>query len=165
MPFVLPEDAFEVTYRDEVGLISSSSFATRDGITYFNCIPRYPIFGGWNSSFEIHYKLPVSGKLHKTPNGSYIFRTKIAQLALDAFTSNFKISVMVPETAKLKYLFYNFYRILGHNYNRFGFSSSILSERSNFGIFNSQIIEVSSQKLTDDLLKDELEVENKFFMF
>ena len=100
MPFVLPPDAYDVTYRDEVGLISSSSFENYQGMTTFHCRPRYPIFGGWNSSFEIHYKVPIGSRLHKTPSGAHFIKMKMGQLALDALTSAFKINVVLPETSK-----------------------------------------------------------------
>lgn len=105
MPFILPSDAYDVTYRDEVGLISTSDFIEHEGMTIFNCRPRYPVFGGWASSFEIHYKLPIADRLHKTKSGVHYVELKVGQLALDAITSSFKMDIVLPETSKYNVCF------------------------------------------------------------
>ncbi|KGG50649.1 ribophorin I family protein [Mitosporidium daphniae] len=152
MPFILPSDAYDVTYRDEVGLISTSDFIEHEGMTIFNCRPRYPVFGGWASSFEIHYKLPIADRLHKTKSGVHYVELKVGQLALDAITSSFKMDIVLPETSKL----------LAHNYNKIGFKTSILTFRTNLGIFDSPVIQITSNNVLDDLLGDEIKIEFEY---
>lgn len=62
----LPRRAFGLEYFDEIGNISSST-ASRQGAgpayTSMNIEPRFPLFGGWKTDFQIQYHTPIRNML------------------------------------------------------------------------------------------------------
>jgi hypothetical protein len=61
----IPLDANSVYYRDELGNISTSmvrALSGANGLTGLTVelFPRYPLFGGWQISFQTGYRLPLT---------------------------------------------------------------------------------------------------------
>ncbi|KAH7827450.1 putative dolichyl-diphosphooligosaccharide-protein glycosyltransferase subunit 1 precursor [Monocercomonoides exilis] len=56
----VPPTAQEFSYRDGIGNISSSSVYTSPVVTRLNLQPRFPIYGGWHTTFYVEYYLPWS---------------------------------------------------------------------------------------------------------
>ncbi|THU69334.1 hypothetical protein C4D60_Mb08t13340 [Musa balbisiana] len=63
--FRLPPRAHSIYYRDEIGNISTSHFWGDSRKTQLEIEPRFPIFGGWKTSFTIGYGLPLQDFLFK----------------------------------------------------------------------------------------------------
>ena len=51
-------------YRDEIGNISTSNLYETDESVDFEIRPRYPLFGGWKTSYYIGYNLPSYNYLY-----------------------------------------------------------------------------------------------------
>jgi oligosaccharyltransferase complex subunit alpha (ribophorin I) len=56
---VIPPEAADVYYRDDIGNISTSTFTTSEKGLEFHVIPRFPLFGGWKNNWYTGYNLPL----------------------------------------------------------------------------------------------------------
>ncbi|VAI10146.1 unnamed protein product [Triticum turgidum subsp. durum] len=55
----LPARAHSIYYRDEIGNISTSHLWSDSKKTQLEIEPRFPLFGGWQTTFTIGYGLPL----------------------------------------------------------------------------------------------------------
>ncbi|RZF48193.1 hypothetical protein LSTR_LSTR006160 [Laodelphax striatellus] len=54
----LPAAAYNVYYRDEIGNVSTSSLKVFQDTVELNIRPRFPLFGGWRTSYILGYNVP-----------------------------------------------------------------------------------------------------------
>lgn len=57
---ILPVDATDFYYRDEIGNISTSMVEYTDENVILQLAPRFPLFGGWRFGYYMGYNLPLS---------------------------------------------------------------------------------------------------------
>jgi oligosaccharyltransferase complex subunit alpha (ribophorin I) len=99
--FKLPHHAKDVYYRDEVGNVSTSNFfktetTTEDAILEIK--PRFPLFGGWKTTWNIGYNVRLKDYLryHK---GGYTLKVQFIENAQDMSFDHVKVKVILPEGA------------------------------------------------------------------
>ncbi|XP_059628321.1 dolichyl-diphosphooligosaccharide--protein glycosyltransferase subunit 1B [Cornus florida] len=96
----LPPRVHSVYYRDEIGNISSSHLRTDSRKSELEIEPRYPLFGGWKTTFIIGYGLPLQDFLFESPDGrrylNFTFGCPLAETLVDKLT----IKVVLPEGSK-----------------------------------------------------------------
>ncbi|KAL5990623.1 Dolichyl-diphosphooligosaccharide--protein glycosyltransferase subunit 1B [Asimina triloba] len=96
----LPPRVHSVYYRDEIGNISSSHLRTNAQKSDLEIEPRYPLFGGWKSTFVIGYGLPLQDFLFESSDGrrylNFSFGCPLAETVVDKLT----IKVVLPEGSK-----------------------------------------------------------------
>ncbi|XP_068646870.1 dolichyl-diphosphooligosaccharide--protein glycosyltransferase subunit 1A-like [Aristolochia californica] len=68
----LPPRAHSVYYRDHIGNISTSHLWGDSRKTELEIEPRYPMFGGWHTSFTIGYGLPLQDFLFQSEGKRYL---------------------------------------------------------------------------------------------
>ena len=61
----LPGDATGVYFRDDYGNISSSRLYSRNGKVEVILVPRFPLLGGWKTSFVLGYDLPMESHVER----------------------------------------------------------------------------------------------------
>jgi oligosaccharyltransferase complex subunit alpha (ribophorin I) len=66
--YIFPSHAYGIYYRDEVGNVSTSQLHYQPYATIMNLRPRYPLMGGWKTSFTIGHQLPLSYYLRRISN-------------------------------------------------------------------------------------------------
>lgn len=66
----LPRTADNVYYRDGIGNISTSNVKHTSMKTLVNLKPRFPLFGGWVTDFNLGYRLPSSEFIHQPVSGN-----------------------------------------------------------------------------------------------
>ncbi|XP_059637598.1 dolichyl-diphosphooligosaccharide--protein glycosyltransferase subunit 1A [Cornus florida] len=92
----LPPRAHSVYYRDEIGNISTSHLWGDSKKTQLQIEPRYPMFGGWNTSFTIGYGLPLKDFLFQSDGKRFLnisFGCPINEVVID----NLIVKVVLPE--------------------------------------------------------------------
>ena len=103
----LPVEASHISYRDEVGLISTRSpfitvpnpkAASPPMVGYLDLSPRFPLYGGFYTSFELSYRIPFSNIL-TSRGSSHDLKIPIFQLFNDVPVRNFEFQVSFPEFA------------------------------------------------------------------
>ncbi|KAL3514887.1 hypothetical protein ACH5RR_027604 [Cinchona calisaya] len=95
----LPPRAHSVYYRDEIGNISTSNLWSDSTKTLLEIEPRYPMFGGWKTSFTIGYGLPLHDFLFQSEGRRFLnisFGSPINELVID----NLTVKVVLPEGSK-----------------------------------------------------------------
>lgn len=56
---VLPRYVRGLSYYDYIGNISTSAAVRRDDYVHLTIEPRFPIFGQWNTDWNIEYNMPT----------------------------------------------------------------------------------------------------------
>lgn len=74
---ILPASAHNIYYRDSNGNISTSSVRPHKDWTELELRPRFPLFGGWQSSYTLGYSVPSYQYLYKTETGEYVLTIRI----------------------------------------------------------------------------------------
>lgn len=96
----LPPRVHSAYYRDSIGNISSSHLRTNFEKSELELEPRYPLFGGWKTTFVIGYSLPLEDFLFESADGrrylNFSFGTPIVETVVDKLT----VKVLLPEGSK-----------------------------------------------------------------
>ncbi|KDP36760.1 hypothetical protein JCGZ_08051 [Jatropha curcas] len=92
----LPPRAHSIYYRDEIGNISTSHLFSDSKKIELLIEPRYPMFGGWRTTFTIGYSLPLQDFLFEAEGKRFLnisFASPINELVID----NLIVKVVLPE--------------------------------------------------------------------
>uniref|UniRef100_A0A9I9E0K2 Dolichyl-diphosphooligosaccharide--protein glycosyltransferase subunit 1 n=1 Tax=Cucumis melo TaxID=3656 RepID=A0A9I9E0K2_CUCME len=92
----LPPRTHSVYYRDEIGNISTSHLWGDSKKTELEIEPRYPMFGGWRTSFTIGYSLPLQDFLFQDQGKRFLnisFGSPINEVVIDRLI----VMVVLPE--------------------------------------------------------------------
>lgn len=92
----LPPRAHSIYYRDEIGNISTSNVWSDSAKTLLDIEPRYPMFGGWRTSFTIGYGLPLQDFLFKS-EGKRFLNISFGCPMNDVVIENLIVKVVFPE--------------------------------------------------------------------
>ncbi|PRW20208.1 dolichyl-diphosphooligosaccharide-- glycosyltransferase subunit 1A [Chlorella sorokiniana] len=96
----LPPQARSLYYRDAIGNISSSETRRSSEGVRVTLVPRYPLFGGWSSTFTFGYSLPLSSVVGKEPKtGRSVFAAPIGPALGDIVVDSLLVKVVLPEGA------------------------------------------------------------------
>ena len=83
-------------YYDFIGNISSSNAHRDVDQVRFQIQPRFPIFGGWKTDFNIGYNMPT--RYHLFQDGErYMFNFTFMHDFKDVVTENYTVKVVFPE--------------------------------------------------------------------
>lgn len=95
----LPPRAHSIYYRDQIGNISTSNLWSDAMKTLLEIEPRYPMFGGWKTSFTIGYGLPLKDFLFRSEGKRFLnisFGSPISDVVVDKLI----VKVVLPEGSK-----------------------------------------------------------------
>ncbi|KAK4428305.1 Dolichyl-diphosphooligosaccharide--protein glycosyltransferase subunitA [Sesamum alatum] len=95
----LPPRAHSIYYRDEIGNISTSNVWSDSAKTLLEIEPRYPMFGGWRTSFTIGYGLPLKDFLFRS-EGKRFLNISFGCPMSDVVIENLIVKVVLPEGSK-----------------------------------------------------------------
>ncbi|KAK3822688.1 MAG: Ribophorin I [Benniella sp.] len=97
----IPKLARDIYYRDEIGNISTSSLTHQSDHVVLTLAPRFPIFGGWKTTFYTGYNVPLDGYLRRVPDSDkYILKVPVIVPLKDTSYDEIDIRVVLPEGAK-----------------------------------------------------------------
>lgn len=80
---ILPAAAHNIYYRDSNGNISTSTVRPRKEWIELELRPRFPLFGGWQSSYILGYSVPSYQYLYKKQNGEYVLNMRLLDHVFD----------------------------------------------------------------------------------
>lgn len=104
----IPVNAHGVYYRDVIGNVSTSRVRKARTETVVEIQPRYPMFGGWKTEFEIGYNVPANTQLSVIDRHAPSAKSQVTNYLLNVtFGSMFplvaideaEIRVILPEGA------------------------------------------------------------------
>nr|CAD1835256.1 unnamed protein product [Ananas comosus var. bracteatus] len=96
---LLPPRAHSIYYRDEIGNISTSTLWADSRKTQFGIQPRFPIFGGWRTTFTIGYSLPLQDFLFES-DGKRVLNITYGCPIQEAVVDKLIVKVVLPEGSK-----------------------------------------------------------------
>ncbi|KAJ1346200.1 hypothetical protein KIN20_000930 [Parelaphostrongylus tenuis] len=97
---VLPASAKDIYYRDVIGNISTSSVRPRSDSVDVDLKPRFPLFGGWRTSYIIGYNVPSFEYLYNKGN-DYALKMRVLDHIFDnVVVENLTIKIVLPELVK-----------------------------------------------------------------
>jgi oligosaccharyltransferase complex subunit alpha (ribophorin I) len=98
----IPLTATDIYYRDVIGNISTSTLRPNlaRGVINLDLEPRYPLVGGWKTSWYHGWNEPLASVLsRRTDRPGYVLRVPLATLFDHAAVDRFILRVTLPEGA------------------------------------------------------------------
>ncbi|KAL1820701.1 hypothetical protein ACET3Z_015570 [Daucus carota] len=92
----LPARAHSIYYRDAIGNISTSNIYGDNTQTLLQIEPRYPMFGGWKTSFTIGYGLPLHEYLFYS-DGKRLLNVSFGCPIDDVVVEKLIVKIVLPE--------------------------------------------------------------------
>ncbi|KAK1362209.1 Dolichyl-diphosphooligosaccharide--protein glycosyltransferase subunit 1 [Heracleum sosnowskyi] len=92
----LPARAHSIYYRDAIGNISTSNIYGDTSKTLLEIEPRYPMFGGWRTSFTIGYGLPLQDYLFHS-DGKRLLNFTFGCPMDDVVVEKLLVKIVLPE--------------------------------------------------------------------
>lgn len=80
---ILPAAAHSIYYRDSNGNISTSQVRIRKDWIELELRPRFPLFGGWRSSYVLGYSVPSYQYLFRRANSQYVLHMRLLDHVYD----------------------------------------------------------------------------------
>ncbi|KAF9942859.1 proteasome regulatory particle base subunit [Mortierella alpina] len=97
----VPKLARDIYFRDEIGNISTSTLTPQPDHVLLTMKPRFPLFGGWTTTWYIGYNAPLDGYLRHIPNSDrYILKVPVYVPMKETSHEEVDIRVVLPEGAK-----------------------------------------------------------------
>ncbi|CAJ0930825.1 unnamed protein product, partial [Mesorhabditis belari] len=97
---VLPAAAKDIYYRDVIGNISTSDVQLRKSSVDVEIRPRFPLFGGWKTTYILGYNLPSSEHLY-SKGINYGLKMKLYDHIMDNLVvEKLAVKIVLPETAR-----------------------------------------------------------------
>ncbi|KAI8979782.1 Ribophorin I [Mycotypha africana] len=97
----IPKDATDIYYRDEVGNVSTSHFRKEITKSYLQIQPRFPVYGGWRSSWYMGHNVPLRQFLRHDSKADrkYILKVNLVDNVKEKTINDIEFKVTLPEGA------------------------------------------------------------------
>ncbi|KAL7714161.1 Dolichyl-diphosphooligosaccharide--protein glycosyltransferase subunit 1 [Entamoeba marina] len=120
--------ASNIEYRDSTGLITTYEVEHQTKHTKIQLEPRYPLLGGWKTSFDFNYHYPTQQSI-QTIGGQTraLFPIKIDH---EGISKQVEVDIVLPEGATITTI----------NYPTKSFMKHTISEQSSFGTFYKKTV-------------------------
>ena len=93
----LPSTARDAYYRDIIGNVSTSHFHSTFTESKLELGMRFPLYGGWKTSFYMGYNLPISGFVESNSDGRYEMTVDLSTPFAAINTEELTVRVILPE--------------------------------------------------------------------
>ncbi|XP_060517365.1 dolichyl-diphosphooligosaccharide--protein glycosyltransferase subunit 1 [Cylas formicarius] len=94
---ILPSGAHSIYYRDMNGNISTSAVKVQKDWIELELRPRFPLFGGWQSSYVLGYSIPSYQYLFKKSTGEYLLNVKVLDHIFDdMYVEELETKIVLP---------------------------------------------------------------------
>ena len=97
----LPRSARDIYFRDGIGNISTSNVRHTNVGTFVAIRPRFPLFGGWVTEFNLGYKVPIKDFLNEPASGNnYRLSVPFADILYDnMYVEDALLKIILPAGA------------------------------------------------------------------
>eukprot|EP00271_Cylindrocystis_brebissonii_P002703 TRINITY_DN13489_c0_g1_i1.p1 TRINITY_DN13489_c0_g1~~TRINITY_DN13489_c0_g1_i1.p1 ORF type:complete len:622 (+),score=114.77 TRINITY_DN13489_c0_g1_i1:92-1957(+) len=95
----VPPNVRSMYYRDEIGNISTSRVTRSMRSTQLEIEPRYPLLGGWLTTFILGYSVPLEDFVKQTKDGRKVFSYNVGCPFEDVVVEDLEVKVVLPEGA------------------------------------------------------------------
>jgi oligosaccharyltransferase complex subunit alpha (ribophorin I) len=97
---ILPQSAYGLYYRDDIGNVSSSNARKHSSYVHLGVKPRFPMMGGWKNKFYIGYNLPLKYFV-KSNNDVFMLNSTFGAPFQGVISEELVVKVILPEGATL----------------------------------------------------------------
>lgn len=97
--FELPASAQDAYFRDEVGNVSTSHFRREKTRSVLEIDPRFPLFGGWGTTFYFGYDAALKDFV-RFVKGKYMLKLDFVNNIKDMTVDQAELMVVLPEGAR-----------------------------------------------------------------
>ncbi|XP_013378880.1 dolichyl-diphosphooligosaccharide--protein glycosyltransferase subunit 1 [Lingula anatina] len=97
---VLPANAKDIYYRDEIGNISTSNLREQDEGMELELRPRFPLFGGWKTHYTIGYNIPAYQYLYNSGSNYALKMPFVDHVYDDQVIDYITVKIILPEGSK-----------------------------------------------------------------
>lgn len=97
--FDLPASAEDAYFRDEVGNVSTSHFRRETTKSVLEIIPRFPLFGGWGTTFYFGYDAALKDYV-RLVKGKYMLKANFVNSVREMTVDQAELMVVLPEGAR-----------------------------------------------------------------
>lgn len=94
---LLPSHAEDVYYRDTIGNISTSALREEEEGALLLIRPRFPMFGGWRTTFYLGHNTPAKDFLFVDAEGRRVLRFDLPPYLRGAVTDDLTVKIVLPE--------------------------------------------------------------------
>lgn len=98
---ILPQSAYGLYYRDDIGNVSSSNARKHSSYVHLEIQPRFPMMGGWKNKFYIGYSLPLKYFV-KSNDEVFMLNSTFGAPFQGVISEELVVKVILPEGATLK---------------------------------------------------------------
>jgi oligosaccharyltransferase complex subunit alpha (ribophorin I) len=103
----LPAHASNVYYRDEIGNVSTSHLRYEKDKTVLEFKPRYPLFGGWNYTWNYGYNVPIGDFVrYHSESDRYILNIPFINVLPRVTYDKVQVRIILPEGARYEMVFF-----------------------------------------------------------
>ncbi|CAG9311489.1 unnamed protein product [Blepharisma stoltei] len=95
---ILPKTSWGLSYRDELGNVSTSRARQHPSYVHLEVMPRFPMLGGWKSNWNIGYNLPMKYFV-KNKGDQYMLNTTFGFPFKEIIAEELIVKVILPEGA------------------------------------------------------------------
>lgn len=97
----LPKPASNIYFRDGIGNISTSNVRATNTKTIVGIKPRFPLFGGWGTFFNLGYKVPINDFVNEPVSGNnYRLSFPFAEILYEnMFIEDATVKIILPAGA------------------------------------------------------------------
>lgn len=97
---IVPQDAFNIHYRDVIGNVSTSHAKRESGHTTVEITPRFPMLGGWKTEFELSYDVPSAKRLlQSNSDDQFVVWVPIEHAIKNVFADKLELEIVLPSGA------------------------------------------------------------------
>lgn len=94
---ILPAAAHSIYYRDTNGNISTSQIRVRKDWIELELRPRFPLFGGWRSSYILGYSVPSYQYLFRKSSSKFVLHMRLLDHVFDDMhVANLNTIIILP---------------------------------------------------------------------
>jgi oligosaccharyltransferase complex subunit alpha (ribophorin I) len=93
----IPNDASNIYYKDEVGNVSTSALVDQRDSKILVLKPRFPLCGGWNTTWYNTYHLPLNNYLEKDGGRYKLTLESLFSSFKDWYIENFSVEIVFAE--------------------------------------------------------------------
>ncbi|KRX59435.1 Dolichyl-diphosphooligosaccharide--protein glycosyltransferase subunit 1 [Trichinella sp. T9] len=97
---ILPASAKHIYYRDEIGNVSTSEVRHNPDSLHLTIQPRFPLFGGWRTTYTIGYNIPSYEYLYHSGSQFGLKMRFVDHVFENFFIENFLLKIILPEESK-----------------------------------------------------------------
>ena len=141
------KDASNLEYRDTTGLITTGKEKKHDKYVSFSLPPRYPLLGGWKTSYEVNYNYPLEVSVQQIGEQKRF----VAPLKVDlaGICHDGEIEIVLPEGSTITSI----------NYPKKLFVKETIFDQKSFGTYYTKpVVKLTMTDVDMSTMSDSIEI-------